>query len=382
MHCRKALCDAGHCGAGRRLRIARRSIDSTPGAMASREFVDELPHRRIGMARAVIDVILPAYNGAGVIRSALESALAQDVPLRIIVVDDGSSDDSAAIARSYGSRVTVITQANQGVSGARNTGLAAAQAPYVALLDQDDIWQPGKLARQLDLIEAHPDVGLVFTDMRLLRRDGTVVEDGFLRTTPPYADLDRQPLGNHAYLLPESLGQAVVRFNFISPSTTLLRRKAIQEIGGFDPAFRLCDDADCWMRLLRHCSWNIDRRKPCAVASVGRQRVTEVGQAHSRANPHWRKGQRPSGALPRRHRRLFPQGAPGFVSSARHPCSARAATRGWHATTSPRACATVAGYRRHSRSERQCCRRLSATACCGSNARPVSAGRRALSKLE
>lgn len=206
----------------------------------------------IGMDTPLIDVILPAYNGAMVIRSALESALAQDVPLRIIVVDDGSSDDSAAIARSYGSCVTVITQPNQGVSGARNTGLAAAQAPYVALLDQDDIWQPGKLARQLELIEAHPDVGLVFTDMRLLRRDGTVVEDGFLRTTPPYADLDRQPLGSNAYLLPESLGQAVVRFNFISPSTTLLRRKAIQQIDGFDPAFRLCDDADCWMRLLRH----------------------------------------------------------------------------------------------------------------------------------
>ena len=200
----------------------------------------------------LIDVILPAYNGAQVIRAALDSAMRQDVPLRIIVVDDGSSDDSAAIARSYGARVTVITQANQGVSGARNTGLAAAQAPYIALLDQDDIWQPGKLARQLDLIETHPDVGLVFTDMRLLKRDGTIVEDGFLRTTPPYAALDRQPLGNHAFLLPESLGQAVVRFNFISPSTTLIRRQAIQQIGGFDPAFRLCDDADCWMRLLRH----------------------------------------------------------------------------------------------------------------------------------
>ena len=131
----------------------------------------------------------------------------------------------------------MITQANQGVSGARNTGLAAAQAPYVALLDQDDAWQPGKLARQLALIEAHPEVGLVFTDMRLLNRDGTIVEDGFLRTTRPYAELDRQPLGNHAYLLPESLAQAVVRFNFISPSTTLLRRQASSRSAGSTPRF-------------------------------------------------------------------------------------------------------------------------------------------------
>ena len=200
---------------------------------------------------SLIDVVLPAYNGAGVIRAALESALAQDVSSRIVVVDDGSTDDSAAIARSYGSRVTVITQTNQGVSGARNTGLAAARAPYVALLDQDDVWQPGKLARQLAAIDARPDVGMVFTDMRLVERDGTVFEDGFLRATPEYAALERLPVGDAAYLLPESLAEAVVRFNFISPSTTLLRREALLGIGGFDPAFRLCDDADCWMRLLR-----------------------------------------------------------------------------------------------------------------------------------
>ena len=203
-------------------------------------------------AAPLVDIILPAYNGSPVIRKALESALGQEIPLHVIVVDDGSSDDSAAIARSYGSRVTVITQANRGVSGARNTGLAASHAPYVALLDQDDTWQPGKLLRQIELIEAHADVGLVFTDMLLHRRDGTIVEDGFLLTTLPYAGLERRSLGKNAFLLPESLGQAVLRFNFISPSTALLRRQAIQAIGGFDEAFRLCDDADCWMRLLRH----------------------------------------------------------------------------------------------------------------------------------
>src|SRR5262245_36971659 len=117
-------------------------------------------HAAAPMDTHLIDVVLPAFNGGRVIRKALESALGQDVPLHITVVDDGSNDDSAAIARSYGSRVTVIQQANRGVSGARNTGLAVAKAPYVALLDQDDIWQPHKLSRQLKLIETHPDVGL------------------------------------------------------------------------------------------------------------------------------------------------------------------------------------------------------------------------------
>jgi len=198
----------------------------------------------------LIDVVLPAYNGRAVIRGAIDSALAQGVALRVIVVDDGSIDDTGDIARAYGPPVTVIRQPNRGVSGARNAGLTAARAPYVALLDQDDVWAPGKLARQLALLAAHPDVGLVFTDMVLLEPDGTVVEDGFLLTTPPYAALARAPLGDAAYLLPPELADAVVRFNFISPSTVLARRDALAGVGGFDEAFRLCDDAECWMRLL------------------------------------------------------------------------------------------------------------------------------------
>ena len=199
---------------------------------------------------AAVDVILPAYNGAAMIRGALDSALAQDIPLRVIVVDDGSTDESANIARSYGPRVHVIVQQNQGVSGARNTALAAATAPYVAFLDQDDVWKPGKLRRQVELIEQHPEVAMVFTDMTILEPRGKVLEDGFLANTRPYADLQRDALGDNAYLLSIELGAALVRENFISPSTALVRTQALREIGGFDTRFRLVDDAECWMRLL------------------------------------------------------------------------------------------------------------------------------------
>ena len=200
---------------------------------------------------AVVDVVLPAYNGAAMIRTALESALSQDVPLRVIVVDDGSSDGSADIARSYGHRVHVIVQENQGVSGARNTAVSSATAPYIAFLDQDDVWKPGKLRRQVEAIERHAEVGIVFTDMTILRPDGTIIEDGFLANTAPYAALSREPLGGDAYLLTEELGAALVRENFISPSTALVRTRALKEIGGFDRRFRLVDDAECWMRLLK-----------------------------------------------------------------------------------------------------------------------------------
>jgi glycosyltransferase involved in cell wall biosynthesis len=202
--------------------------------------------------RPVVDVILPAYNGARVIREALDSAVAQDrVSCRIIVVDDGSTDDTVRVVRSYGPRIALQSQANKGVSGARNTGLGLGEAPYVALLDQDDVWLPGKLTRQVDLLEAHGEAGLVFTDMTLFQDDGQVLEDGFLRATPAYAALERRAIGRDAHLLSMRAAEAVTRYNFISPSTVLLRRRAIEGVGGFDERLRLCDDAECWMRLLR-----------------------------------------------------------------------------------------------------------------------------------
>ncbi len=201
--------------------------------------------------RPEVDVVLPAYNGAVVIREALDSALAQnDVACRIFVIDDGSTDDTAQVVRSYGSRIILKSQQNKGVSGARNTGLQLGRAPYVALLDQDDVWLPGKLRRQVDLLDAHGEAGLVFTDMTLFRDGGEIVEDGFLLATPAYASLAKHPLGDCEYLLSQATVDSVMRSNFISPSTVLLRRSAIESIGGFDEDLRLCDDAECWMRLL------------------------------------------------------------------------------------------------------------------------------------
>jgi glycosyltransferase involved in cell wall biosynthesis len=195
---------------------------------------------------------VPAYNAAPFLRPAIDSALAQDgVPLRVIVVDDGSTDDTAAIARSYGPPVEVISQPNKGLPGARNSGIGASSAPYLALLDADDIWRPGKLARQVALLDQHREIGLVFTDMTLFSGAFHVEEDGYLLTTPEYAALSRTPLGSAAYSLPANLADAAMRFNFISPSSVVLRRDAIAQVGGFDEAFRVCEDIECWLRVLR-----------------------------------------------------------------------------------------------------------------------------------
>ena len=122
----------------------------------------------------VITVVTPTYNRATLISAALDSVLAQtvDVPIEVAVVDDGSTDNTAEVMKPYldkhgkpGGKVHITyTQLNkQGVVTARNTAIEETNAPYIAFLDSDDYWQPDKLAKQLAILEAKPEVGLVHT---------------------------------------------------------------------------------------------------------------------------------------------------------------------------------------------------------------------------
>src|SRR3972149_3633636 len=96
-----------------------------------------------------VSVVIPCYNGAVYLHETIESALAQThSPLEVLVIDDGSTDDSAAIADSFGSPVRVIRQTNQGESVARNRGIDEARGDWIAFLDSDDVWNPTKLERQ------------------------------------------------------------------------------------------------------------------------------------------------------------------------------------------------------------------------------------------
>jgi glycosyltransferase involved in cell wall biosynthesis len=122
-----------------------------------------------GMVRMVnmntVSVVIPCYNGAKFLREALESVLGQTHPvLEVIVVDDGSTDDSAAIAESFGTPVRVIRQSNQGESVARNRGIEAAVGAWIAFLDADDLWLPNKIAAQISA--ASPRTTIVGTAVR------------------------------------------------------------------------------------------------------------------------------------------------------------------------------------------------------------------------
>lgn len=114
-----------------------------------------------------VSVLIPAYNREAYLGEAIESALAQTLPPReIIVVDDGSTDRTAQVASSYGETVRCISQENQGIGAARNTGLKNACGDLIAILDSDDLWAPAKLELQAACLEAHPNCDMVFCHMK------------------------------------------------------------------------------------------------------------------------------------------------------------------------------------------------------------------------
>ena len=186
-----------------------------------------------------VTVVIPVYNGERYIRATLESVFAQTYQnYEIICVDDGSKDGSVAILNSYAERIQVIRQANMGQAGARNAGVRSGTGTYVALLDQDDLWYPWKLERQVALLEAHPEAVMAHCDMDWIDETGNVIQ--------------RNRVSAARMSAPKGLTMTRL-FGWdpcIYPSTTLIRKTAFERVGGFDPEIPWYgEDIDLMLRL-------------------------------------------------------------------------------------------------------------------------------------
>jgi len=201
------------------------------------------------MPAVPVSVVVPAYNAARFIDEALASVHAQTRrPAEIIVVDDGSTDDTAARARANGA--VVVSQRNQGLSGARNTGIRHASQPWVALLDADDLWEPRKLELQWAAATLCPDAGVVFTDVTRFSAHG-IVDPSIFGRTKHYRAVRRTELGDGIVRCErDSLQQAFVKENFFSPSAAMIRRDVLLAVGLFDTTVTHREDRDMWLRLL------------------------------------------------------------------------------------------------------------------------------------
>ena len=181
-----------------------------------------------------VTAVVPAYNRAAYLAEALDSALAQGFEgLDVLVVDDGSTDGTPAVLDSYGDRIRRHRQENAGQSAAVNRGVELARGDLVALLDSDDAWLPGKLARQVPLLDADPGADLLYA--------GVEYVDGEGRPLPDARRADRTPSG-------DVLGD-LLRENFLRTPTVLFRRAAFLKAGGYDKDLKCVNDWDMWLRL-------------------------------------------------------------------------------------------------------------------------------------
>lgn len=179
-----------------------------------------------------VSAVIPTLNRAEPVLRALASVHTQTRPPdEIIVVDDGSTDDTARRVRAAFPEVVYLHQDNRGVSAARNRGVSAAGGEWIAFLDSDDEWRPEKLERQCEALERNPGYPLCHTD-EVWIRDGRRVN----------------PRRRHA-----KRGGRIFRHCLplcaISPSAALIRRAALDELGGFDESLPACEDYDLWLRL-------------------------------------------------------------------------------------------------------------------------------------
>jgi len=182
----------------------------------------------------LISVVIPVYNREGFIARALDSVLAQTLrPLEVIVVDDGSCDNTPKILESYHDKIHVITQENAGVSAARNSGIKAAKGTWICLLDSDDVWHHDKLKLQRAYHDKHPTIMISHTAEKWIRNDKEIKQK---------AHHDK-PEG---WCFEENLP-----FCKIAPSTIMIAQEVFEKVGYFDEGLEVCEDYDLWLRVLR-----------------------------------------------------------------------------------------------------------------------------------
>lgn len=179
-----------------------------------------------------VSVIIPTYNRGWIVGEAIDSVLEQTYGnFELVVVDDGSEDDTSSVLRDYGDRIRVVRQNNMGVSAARNRGIGETSGKYIALLDSDDLWTLRKLEKQMAFFRARPDALICQTQETWIRNGQ--------RVNPK--NRHKKPSGG---IFVPSLSLCLV-----SPSAVMFKRRLIEEIGFFDESLPACEDYDFWLRV-------------------------------------------------------------------------------------------------------------------------------------
>jgi glycosyltransferase involved in cell wall biosynthesis len=184
----------------------------------------------------IFSVVIPSYQMARTVPESVWSALAQTrPPHEVIVVDDGSTDETAERLERFGDAITVIRQENGGRGAALNAGLKEATGDWFVMLDADDWWDLNRLAALAKLHEQQPEAVVLSTDAWVWRESGERIPWRWSKAYP-FCDTDKQPA-------------EILRRNFIYASAAI-RRDRLEDLGGFDPMLRHSEEYDCWLKLI------------------------------------------------------------------------------------------------------------------------------------
>lgn len=180
----------------------------------------------------LVSIIIPTYNRGWIVKEAIDSVLAQDFKdFELIVVDDGSTDNTPDTLSSYKNEIIMVRQKNKGVSAARNRGIVSAAGRWIAFLDSDDLWMPKKLSIQVDFFRRHPDALICQTE-EIWFRNG-------IRVNPR-----RRHQKYSGMIFERSLDLCLV-----SPSAVMIDRRLFEIVGLFDESLPTCEDYDLWLRI-------------------------------------------------------------------------------------------------------------------------------------
>jgi len=213
-----------------------------------------------GVANPLVSVLMPAYNRGAFIGAAIESVRKQTYPhWQLCVVDDGSKDETPQIIAALAaedSRIRWQTQANSGQAVARNRALKMSTGSLVCFLDSDNLWLPGKLEQQVEIMQRRPEVGVLYGETDSIDADGNPL--------PPI----RMTRHSGRITLPLLID------NFVNFNTSMTRREHLEAVGGLDERVRRADDYDLWLRLSAVCefayepaSWALYRIMPDQISS-------------------------------------------------------------------------------------------------------------------
>jgi GT2 family glycosyltransferase len=258
---------------------------------------------------SLVSVVIPAFNQGRFLRTAIDNALAQTHPeLQVIVVDDGSTDDTPVVCAEYASdpRVVIVRQQNGGVGVARNEGARVARGVYLTFLDADDFFHPEKCAVQAALMDAEPDVAFTYCDIVSVGEDGTPAADAY-------------SVAESRHVLSGDILPSLVTGGYFPPHAVMMRREVFDALGGFDPSLGGHADLDLWMRAAAsgHAARFVDRRLACYRSHAGSMSRDRVHMAATRT------------AALAKLARMWPEQLAAAISAVQESCDDLHRTNQW-----------------------------------------------------